>query len=41
MLIGERTAEDIKMSIGSVYERPEPVMAEVRGRNLLTRDAPR
>ncbi len=36
MLIGERTAEDIKMSIGSVYERPEPVMAEVRGRNLLT-----
>lgn len=36
MLIGERTAEDIKMTIGSVYARPEAVMMEVRGRNLLT-----
>lgn len=36
MLIGERTAEEIKMVIGSVYERPEPIYALVRGRNLLT-----
>lgn len=36
MLIGERTAEELKMLIGSVYGRPEPVMTEVRGRNLLT-----
>lgn len=36
LLIGERTAEDIKIKIGSAYRRPESVTMEVRGRNLVT-----
>ena len=36
LLIGERTAEDIKIKIGSAYRRPELVSMEVRGRNLVT-----
>lgn len=36
MMIGERTAENLKMTIGGVYPREEPVSMEVRGRNLLT-----
>ena len=36
LLIGERTAEDIKIRIGSAYPRPESVTVDVRGRNLLT-----
>ena len=36
LLIGERTAEEIKIKIGSAYRRPEPVSMEVRGRNLVT-----
>ncbi|HHU73829.1 MAG TPA: rod shape-determining protein MreB [Clostridiales bacterium] len=36
LLIGERTAEDIKIKIGSAYKRPETVSLEVRGRNLVT-----
>ena len=36
VLIGERTAEDIKIKIGSAYKRPEPDYMEVRGRNLVT-----
>jgi rod shape-determining protein MreB len=36
LLIGERTAEDIKIKIGSAYRRPESVSMEVRGRNLVT-----
>lgn len=36
LLIGERTAEDIKISIGSAYRRPETVAMDVRGRNLVT-----
>ena len=36
LLIGERTAEDIKIKIGSAYKRPEPDYLEVRGRNLVT-----
>ena len=36
MLVGERTAEDVKMTIGGVYPRMTPVTMEVRGRNLLT-----
>ena len=36
LLIGERTAEDIKIKIGSAYKRPEPDYMEVRGRNLVT-----
>lgn len=36
LLIGERTAEDIKMQIGCAYKRPENICMEVRGRNLVT-----
>lgn len=36
LLIGERTAEDIKINIGSAYKRPEVVTMDVRGRNLVT-----
>jgi len=36
VLIGERTAEDLKINIGTAYERPEPVAMDVRGRNLIT-----
>lgn len=36
LLIGERTAEDIKIKIGSAYSRPEVVSLDVRGRNLVT-----
>ena len=36
LLIGERTAEDIKIKIGSAYKRTEPDFLEVRGRNLVT-----
>lgn len=36
LLIGERTAEDIKIKIGSAYRRPETVRLDVRGRNLVT-----
>ncbi|MCD8078722.1 MAG: rod shape-determining protein MreB [Lachnospiraceae bacterium] len=36
LLIGERTAEEIKISIGSAYPRPEMMTMDVRGRNLVT-----
>lgn len=36
LLIGERTAEDIKIRIGAAYHRTEPASIEVRGRNLVT-----
>ena len=36
LLIGERTAEDIKINIGTVYKRPENATMDVRGRNLVT-----
>lgn len=36
LLIGERTAEEIKVKIGSAYKRPEVVSMDVRGRNLVT-----
>ena len=36
LLIGERTAEDIKITIGTVYKRPEVSSMDVRGRNLVT-----
>ncbi len=36
LLIGERTAEEIKVKIGSAYQRPELVAMDVRGRNLVT-----
>jgi len=36
MLLGERTAEDIKIAIGSAYELEEPMEATMRGRDLVT-----
>jgi rod shape-determining protein MreB len=36
MLIGERTAEDIKIRIGTAYHRGEEMSMEIRGRNLIT-----
>lgn len=36
ILIGERTAESIKIAIGSVVERNESIEAPVRGRDLVT-----
>ena len=36
LLIGERTAEDIKIRIGSAFPRPELEQVDVRGRNLVT-----
>ncbi len=35
LLIGERTAEDLKIKIGSAFKRPEVDYMEVRGRYLL------
>ena len=36
LLIGDRTAEDIKMSIGTVYTESKNEKMEVRGRDLVT-----
>jgi len=36
VLIGESTAEQLKLSIGAVFPRAEPLSMEVKGRNLLT-----
>ena len=36
LMIGERTAEDIKIKIGSAYKRAEVDYMDVRGRNLVT-----
>jgi len=36
LLIGERTAEDIKIKIGTCYPLPTPETMDVRGRNLVT-----
>ena len=36
LLLGERTAEDIKIAIGSAYELSEPMEASMRGRDLVT-----
>ena len=35
LLIGERTAEDIKIGIGSAYPLEEELSMEIKGRNLL------
>lgn len=35
-LIGERTAENLKINIGTAYPREKEVYMEVRGRNLMT-----
>lgn len=36
MLIGERTAEQLKMQIGSAYALPEEVSCEIKGRDLIS-----
>ena len=36
VLIGDRTAEELKINIGCVFPRPEEVSMEVKGRCLLT-----
>ena len=36
VLIGERTAEELKMSIGCVYPREEEQTMEIKGRDLMT-----
>ena len=36
VLIGERTAEEMKINIGCVYPRPEDKTMEVKGRCLMT-----
>lgn len=36
LLIGERTAEEIKIGIGTCYQKAETDTMEVRGRNLVT-----
>ncbi len=36
ILLGERTAEDVKMAIGSVIKGKEPEEASIRGRDLVT-----
>lgn len=36
MMIGERSAEEIKIKVGTAYPREKDISIEVRGRNLLT-----
>ncbi|MCM1466893.1 MAG: rod shape-determining protein MreB [Alistipes sp.] len=36
LLIGERTAEEIKINVGCAYPRAEVLAMDVRGRNLVT-----
>lgn len=36
MMIGERSAEELKLSVGSAYSRKVEEYKEIRGRNLLT-----
>src|SRR5215467_9199417 len=36
LLVGQQTAEEIKLEIGSAYRVAEEVQAEVRGRDMLT-----
>lgn len=36
LMIGERTAEDLKMKIGCAYPKAEDEKAEIRGRDLIT-----
>src|SRR5208283_5144429 len=35
LLVGERTAEQIKMEIGSAYPLDKPLTMEIKGRNLI------
>ncbi len=36
IMIGERTAEDLKINIGCVYPRVQEITMEIRGRNLVS-----
>ena len=36
LMLGERTAEDIKMAIGSAFPMPDEPNAEIRGRDLVS-----
>ncbi|MGZ4320142.1 MAG: rod shape-determining protein, partial [Gaiellaceae bacterium] len=36
LLIGQQTAEEIKLEVGSAFDLKEEVQAEVRGRDMLT-----
>ena len=36
VLIGDRTAEELKMTIGCVFPRPEEITMEIKGRCLMT-----
>ena len=36
ILIGDTTAEDIKINIGTCYKRPENISMDIRGRDLVT-----
>ncbi len=36
LMIGEQTAEEVKIAIGSAFEKPEPKVMEVKGRDLVT-----
>jgi rod shape-determining protein MreB and related proteins len=36
LMIGSQTAEEVKLEIGSAYELPEEVEAEIRGRDLVS-----
>lgn len=36
LLIGVRSAEEVKIEIGSVYPLPEPLQARLRGRDLIS-----
>jgi len=36
IMIGERTSEELKMNIGTVYPRVQEVTMDIRGRNLVT-----
>jgi rod shape-determining protein MreB len=35
LLIGERTAEQVKMELGSAFPLDEPISMEIKGRNLI------
>src|SRR5207237_8163232 len=36
LLVGQQTAEEIKLEVGSAWDMREEVQAEVRGRDMLT-----
>jgi len=36
LMLGERTAEEIKMAIGSAFPMPDEPVAEIRGRDLIS-----